>query len=73
MKQDNVFGVFFLFFESYLMEGNNDFGFIGFGKGGQQVQCCCEIYVCVVEVLVEFVSLQIVFVILDEVIKVVNC
>ncbi|KAF3066441.1 V-type proton ATPase subunit D [Daldinia childiae] len=71
-KQDNVSGVLLPSFESYLTEGNNDFGLTGLGKGGQQVQRCRETYARAVETLVELASLQTAFVILDEVIKVVN-
>ncbi|KAI0858502.1 vacuolar ATP synthase subunit D [Xylaria cubensis] len=71
-KQENVSGVFLPAFESYLTEGNNDFGLTGLGKGGQQVQRCRETYARAVETLVELASLQTAFVILDEVIKVVN-
>jgi len=41
-------------------------------KGGQQVARCRETYTRAVETLVELASLQTAFVILDEVIKVVN-
>jgi V-type H+-transporting ATPase subunit D len=87
-KQENVSGVFLPAFESYTTEGNNDFGLTGLGKGGQQVQRCRETYARAVETLVELASLQVwfpleenwnswlifqtAFVILDEVIKVVN-
>ncbi|CAH0054214.1 unnamed protein product [Clonostachys solani] len=71
-KQDNVSGVLLPAFESYLTEGNNDFGLTGLGKGGQQVQRARETYARAVEALVELASLQTAFVILDEVIKVVN-
>ena len=88
-KQENVSGVFLPAFESYITEGNNDFGLTGLGKGGQQVQKCRETYARAVETLVELASLQVcqlfyasrkdlvlifqtAFVILDEVIKVVN-
>ncbi|KAL1871705.1 hypothetical protein VTK73DRAFT_1926 [Phialemonium thermophilum] len=71
-KQDNVSGVLLPAFESYLTEGNNDFAMTGLGKGGQQVQRCRETYARAVEALVELASLQTAFVILDEVIKVVN-
>ncbi|ORY59483.1 ATP synthase subunit D-domain-containing protein [Pseudomassariella vexata] len=71
-KQENVSGVLLPTFESYQMEGNNDFGLTGLGKGGQQVQRCRETYARAVEALVELASLQTAFVILDEVIKVVN-
>lgn len=71
-KQENVSGVFLPQFESYSTEGNNDFGLTGLGKGGQQVQRCRETYSRAVETLVELASLQTAFVILDEVIKVVN-
>lgn len=71
-KQDNVSGVLLPAFESYVADGNNDFGLTGLGKGGQQVQCCRETYARAVEALVELASLQTAFVILDEVIKVVN-
>jgi V-type H+-transporting ATPase subunit D len=71
-KQDNVSGVLLPAFESYMTEGNNDFGLTGLGKGGQQVQRCRETYARAVEALVELASLQTAFVILDEVIKVVN-
>ncbi len=71
-KQENVSGVYLPQFESYITEGNNDFGLTGLGKGGQQVQRCRETYARAVETLVELASLQTAFVILDEVIKVVN-
>ncbi|OAA33662.1 ATPase, V1/A1 complex, subunit D [Moelleriella libera RCEF 2490] len=71
-KQDNVSGVLLPSFESHSIEGNNDFGLTGLGKGGQQVQRCRETYARAVEALVELASLQTAFVILDEVIKVVN-
>jgi len=71
-KQENVSGVFLPAFESFNTEGNNDFGLTGLGKGGQQVQRCRETYARAVETLVELASLQTAFVILDEVIKVVN-
>ncbi|KAI1848185.1 hypothetical protein JX265_011769 [Neoarthrinium moseri] len=71
-KQENVSGVLLPAFESYQTEGNNDFGLTGLGKGGQQVQRCRETYARAVEALVELASLQTAFVILDEVIKVVN-
>ncbi|OIW32446.1 hypothetical protein CONLIGDRAFT_630123 [Coniochaeta ligniaria NRRL 30616] len=71
-KQENVSGVLLPAFESYLTEGNNDFAMTGLGKGGQQVQKCRETYARAVEALVELASLQTAFVILDEVIKVVN-
>lgn len=71
-KQENVSGVFLPAFESYSTEGSNDFGLTGLGKGGQQVQRCRETYARAVETLVELASLQTAFVILDEVIKVVN-
>jgi V-type H+-transporting ATPase subunit D len=71
-KQENVSGVLLPQFESFTTEGNNDFGLTGLGKGGQQVQRCRETYARAVETLVELASLQTAFVILDEVIKVVN-
>jgi V-type H+-transporting ATPase subunit D len=71
-KQENVSGVLLPQFESYTVESNNDFGLTGLGKGGQQVQRCRETYARAVETLVELASLQTAFVILDEVIKVVN-
>ena len=71
-KQENVSGVFLPQFESYMKDENNDFGLTGLGKGGQQVQRCRETYTRAVETLVELASLQTAFVILDEVIKVVN-
>ena len=71
-KQENVSGVLLPTFESYITEGNNDFGLTGLGKGGQQVQKCRDTYARAVEMLVELASLQTAFVILDEVIKVVN-
>ncbi|KAL9104136.1 MAG: hypothetical protein Q9163_000883 [Psora crenata] len=71
-KQENVSGVFLPQFESYTKDENNDFGLTGLGKGGQQVQRCRETYARAVETLVELASLQTAFVILDEVIKVVN-
>jgi V-type H+-transporting ATPase subunit D len=71
-KQENVSGVLLPAFESYTVEGTNDFAMTGLGKGGQQVQKCRETYARAVEALVELASLQTAFVILDEVIKVVN-
>jgi V-type H+-transporting ATPase subunit D len=71
-KQENVSGVFLPQFESFTVEANNDFAMTGLGKGGQQVQRCRETYARAVETLVELASLQTAFVILDEVIKVVN-
>jgi H(+)-transporting ATP synthase subunit D len=75
-RQENVSGVFLPQFESFTAEaaegGKNDFGLTGLGKGGQQVQRCRETYARAVETLVELASLQTAFVILDEVIKVVN-
>lgn len=71
-KQENVSGVFLPQFESFQSEGASDFGLTGLGKGGQQVQRCRETYTRAVETLVELASLQTAFVILDEVIKVVN-
>ena len=71
-KQENVSGVFLPQFESFTVEQNNDFALTGLGKGGQQVQRCRETYARAVETLVELASLQTAFVILDEVIKVVN-
>lgn len=71
-KQENVSGVFIPQFESFTMEGQSDFQMTGLGKGGQQVQRCRETYARAVETLVELASLQTAFVILDEVIKVVN-
>ena len=71
-RQENVSGVFLPQFESFTSEGQNDFGLTGLGKGGQQVQRCRETYARAVETLVELASLQTAFVILDEVIKVVN-
>ncbi|ROW05251.1 hypothetical protein VSDG_00297 [Cytospora chrysosperma] len=71
-KQENVSGVLLPAFESYTEDGINDFAMTGLGKGGQQVQRCRETYARAVEALVELASLQTAFVILDEVIKVVN-
>lgn len=70
--QENVSGVFLPKFESVQMEGTSEFGMTGLGKGGQQVQKCRETYTRAVETLIELASLQTAFVILDEVIKVVN-
>jgi len=71
-RQENVSGVFLPQFESWQQEGVSEFGMTGLGKGGQQVQKCRETYTRAVETLVELASLQTAFVILDEVIKVVN-
>lgn len=71
-KQENVSGVFLPQFESFQTEGGSDFQMTGLGKGGQQVAKCRETYTRAVETLVELASLQTAFVILDEVIKVVN-
>ncbi|KJX92571.1 vacuolar atp synthase subunit d like protein [Zymoseptoria brevis] len=71
-KQENISGVFLPAFESFQKEGASEFGMTGLGKGGQQVQKCRETYTRAVETLVELASLQTAFVILDEVIKMVN-
>lgn len=72
-KQENVSGVFLPAFESFTEESaSNDFALTGLGKGGQQVQRCRETFSRATETLVELASLQTAFVILDEVIKVVN-
>ncbi|KAF7193888.1 V-type proton ATPase subunit D [Pseudocercospora fuligena] len=71
-KQENVSGVFLPAFESFQQEGVSEYAMTGLGKGGQQVQKCRETYTRAVETLVELASLQTAFVILDEVIKVVN-
>ncbi|KAK5165133.1 H(+)-transporting V1 sector ATPase subunit D [Saxophila tyrrhenica] len=71
-RQENVSGVFLPQFESFQMEGSSEFGMTGLGKGGQQVARSRETYTRAVETLVELASLQTAFVILDEVIKVVN-
>ncbi|RMZ88867.1 hypothetical protein DV736_g3902, partial [Chaetothyriales sp. CBS 134916] len=71
-RQENVSGVFLPQFEAFQNEEISDFGLTGLGKGGQQVQRCRETYTRAVETLVELASLQTAFVILDEVIKVVN-
>ncbi|KIW21001.1 V-type proton ATPase subunit D [Exophiala spinifera] len=71
-KQENVSGVYLPQFEGFTKEEINDFGLTGLGKGGQQVQRCRETYTRAVETLVELASLQTAFMILDEVIKVVN-
>ncbi|EMC91734.1 hypothetical protein BAUCODRAFT_302779 [Baudoinia panamericana UAMH 10762] len=72
-RQENVSGVFLPQFESFQQEGvDSGFGMTGLGKGGQQVQKCRDTYTRAVETLVELASLQTAFVILDEVIKVVN-
>ena len=70
--QENVSGVFLPQFESWQKEGVSEFAMTGLGKGGQQVAECRETYTRAVETLVELASLQTAFVILDEVIKVVN-
>lgn len=71
-QQENVSGVFLPTFESFQTEGASEFGMTGLGKGGQQVAKCRETYTRAVETLVELASLQTAFVILDEVIKMVN-
>lgn len=71
-KQENVSGVLLPQFESFQTEGGSDFQLTGLGKGGQQIARCRETYARAVETLVELASLQTAFVILDEVIKVVN-
>lgn len=71
-RQENVSGVFLPQFESFQQEGASEFGMTGLGKGGQQVAKCRDTYTRAVETLVELASLQTAFVILDEVIKVVN-
>lgn len=72
-RQENISGVFLPQFESFTAENvSNDFTMTGLGKGGQQVAKCRETYTRAVETLVELASLQTAFVILDEVIKIVN-
>ncbi|TKA21966.1 V-type proton ATPase subunit D [Salinomyces thailandicus] len=72
-RQENVSGVFLPQFEAWQKEDvGSDFQMTGLGRGGQQVQRCRETYTRAVETLVELASLQTAFVILDEVIKVVN-
>ncbi|RMY37761.1 hypothetical protein D0866_03058 [Hortaea werneckii] len=72
-RQENVSGVFLPQFESFTDDSvGGDFQMTGLGRGGQQVQRCRETYTRAVETLVELASLQTAFVILDEVIKVVN-
>ncbi|KAI5817222.1 V-type proton ATPase subunit D [Pyronema omphalodes] len=71
-RQENVSGVLLPAFESYTTEGSGDFAMTGLGRGGQQVQKAREVYEKAVETLVELASLQTAFVILDDVIKVVN-
>lgn len=71
-RQENVSGVFLPAFEAYQTEGQGDFGLTGLGRGGQQVARAREVYGKAVETLVELASLQTAFVILDDVIKVVN-
>lgn len=72
-KQENVSGVMLPQFETYTVDsGPSEFQLTGLGRGGQQVQKCREVYKRAVETLVDLASLQTAFVILDEVIKVVN-
>ncbi len=71
-RQENVSGVFLPQFESFEMDEKSEFGMTGLGRGGQQVQKCKDTYRRALETLVELASLQTAFVILDEVIKVVN-
>lgn len=71
-KQENVSGVLLPQFEAYTTEGGSEFQLTGLGRGGQQVQKSREVYRRAVETLVELASLQTAFVILDDVIKVVN-
>lgn len=71
-SQENVSGVFLPAFESWQSDEKSDFAMTALGKGGQQVLKSRETYTRAVETLVELASLQTAFVILDEVIKVVN-
>ncbi|KAL7268066.1 H(+)-transporting V1 sector ATPase subunit D [Rhizina undulata] len=71
-RQENVSGVLLPAFESYIVDGASEFGLTGLGRGGQQVARAREVYAKAVETLVELASLQTAFVILDDVIKVVN-
>jgi V-type H+-transporting ATPase subunit D len=71
-RQENVSGVLLPAFEPFVSEGAGDFALTGLGRGGQQVQRAREVYTKAVETLVELASLQTAFVILDDVIKVVN-
>jgi len=71
-KLDNVSGVLLSTFESRIVDESNDFSMTGLGKGGQQIKKSRETYARAVEALVELASLQTSFIILDEVIQVVN-
>ncbi|KAI5849214.1 V-type proton ATPase subunit D [Tricharina praecox] len=75
-RQENVSGVLLPAFEAFVVEGERgaggDFALTGLGRGGQQVARAREVYGKAVETLVELASLQTAFVILDDVIKVVN-
>jgi len=76
-RQENVSGVLLPAFESFVVEGDKgaaggDFALTGLGRGGQQVARARDVYGKAVETLVELASLQTAFVILDDVIKVVN-
>jgi len=70
-------GVLLPAFESFAVERDNgaageDFALMGLGRGGQQVARARDVYGKAVETLVELASLQTTFVILDDVVKVVN-
>ncbi|RPA82748.1 ATP synthase subunit D [Ascobolus immersus RN42] len=71
-RQENVSGVHLPQFETFNTADANEFLLTGLGRGGQQVQKAREVYTKAVEALVELASLQTAFVILDDVIKVVN-
>lgn len=71
-SQKNVSGVLLPEFDHIIVEDVDDFRLTGLGKGGQQVQKSRQTYEHAVKMLVELASLQTNFVILDEVIKVVN-
>jgi len=71
-RQENVSGVLLPAFEAFYTDSPSDFSLTGLGRGGQQVTHAREVYGKAVETLVELASLQTAFVILDDVIKVVN-
>ena len=70
-RQENVSGVQLPAFDM-VVDGSNAFELTGLGRGGAQVNKCKDTYQKATEVLVELASLQTVFVILDEVIKITN-
>lgn len=68
---ENVFGVQIPVFK-YFTEGSNAFELVGLGRGGKQIQKAKNMYIQVIQQLVELASLQTSFHALDRIIKSTN-